>query len=1500
MNERELGRLESELGIELQRTDVKSPSASKLKRSDKNLSPANNVFDISFGVDRDIQESTTRGLSVFNFTEAKWINTRTLQPGDIVKIDASTNVPVDLVVLFITGFPIIGLTGKRTQIHPIGHLLGTKDHEPRSLQSLRGRILCSFKTGLLRGIVYTSSQSKVPVTQENFIPASAELFSFTSVIGIVLATQKNVRLYFQNILVYYEETSKKLKKNEGILGNIRAVFLDQATLIAHELLPLCVFRNRVRMLSKMLSDVGSMLEEEPIDGYGFFVAVVVLSYLKNGMNALGMISGQITTVTSKVQKNVNQLKISVHVSPREDLSFHIISMHLVHGVKLVVIKTKFQAINGKYFLLIIRERLERLDYDLRNSPVTPVWGIELVPLLSKSQGLACVTAANTKGKFLGYLGGKRVQSFGKVLEYIYEDNPDTPIFVLSTKSEEYATAVCAAAKITRGAKYLDISLEELENFTPPSFPFVLSLSLKDFSQCKITDKLISNLLCAKVILCTDGASKQGQFALADAVKFHVVSTARFKTLALIRQEKFMGLIPRVDFSVAVASQVPALISNSSFVLSSWLPFTQLQLETKQVPLSVREKTVIDLSGQGLSEIPRFKFRRLLTDTITELDLSNNQFQALPCELANLKNLRSVIVENNPLETIPKSFRGSWTKLQKYLTSIENSKRWNRSKLVVVGQEGVGKTTLLKAFKSKTGKAKCTRNVATNGIAINRNLSLGDDPIQFDAWDFGGQEIFYPTHQFFLTDRAVFLVVFRLDQFQDSRVEYWMKTIKSVTNNSSQSIIFLVGTHYDKTLEPAPQRLASELQQKFTKQFYRALIPTVYFINSKSGYGIKELKTAIRSAVKDKGQLTISENWVRLHLHISNFQSDLANKQVEYVSWTDFETWAFQSGIPAAEHKLVAIFLTTTGTITYFNDQAGALDQFVVLNPEWLTKLMSTLITFQHSFIKKGILEEAVISHVFAAYPETMHQTLIGFLERYKVALHVKVKQLYLVPALLPETCQQEEFDTHWPGITPNETGEFLFHGKDYNYRFLPMGFFPQIVGRILLLGDVQVLMCWRNGIVIEFRSERGVLLFDNSGYLLRTRVRFPKNQAKDQVVLLTIISSVVKCTMQVLYNNPDESLMNQTIPCSHCLSTNPTTTEFTQFSYFECISAAVAGASEMKCGAISIPIHQLAPEVLFPTVEKIENSNLVLESALGSGGFGVVYRGRYFNPASETWTKVAVKELSLVPDSAVIESGFSDFLTEVTCMRHLRNECIVQLIGVQLSPTLRMVMELVPFGDLNKYLQRDVDIPWRWRLLASLDVAHAMEFLERNSFAHRDLRTENILVFTPNSDARVRVKLADFGLARQIIDISNEAGHDIWPYNPPERLAASQYDIISDVYSYGICLWEIGAREAPYAELENDERFYKILPNDKRVIDVFKVKQAIIEGLRPSMNRIHPDAPPAFVNLISECLQGSRELRPSFETIAETLQSIVVEWDRAEAFSTTSQTRLKISRREKL
>lgn len=181
-----------------------------------------------------------------------------------------------------------------------------------------------------------------------------------------------------------------------------------------------------------------------------------------------------------------------------------------------------------------------------------------------------------------------------------------------------------------------------------------------------------------------------------------------------------------------------------------------------------------------------------------------------------------------------------------------------------------KTSLLKAFQSKTGRFFSKHLLSTDGIEIIKGVDFapsGSKRIAFDVWDFGGQEVFYPTHNFFLTSRAIYLALFRADKLVTHRLEYWMKTIKHVSRkNTKDCLVFLVGTHADNC---SPEHLASvqeQLRFKFPKSVYLSLHNEIFFTSAVNGNGIRQLKTKIYSEISNIPNFfpKIAESWARFH------------------------------------------------------------------------------------------------------------------------------------------------------------------------------------------------------------------------------------------------------------------------------------------------------------------------------------------------------------------------------------------------------------------------------------------------------------------------------------------------------------------------------------------------------------------------------------------------------------------------------------------------------------
>ena len=124
-----------------------------------------------------------------------------------------------------------------------------------------------------------------------------------------------------------------------------------------------------------------------------------------------------------------------------------------------------------------------------------------------------------------------------------------------------------------------------------------------------------------------------------------------------------------------------------------------------------------------------------------------------------------------------------------------------AKLVLVGEGGVGKTTLLKALMDREGAAPREGEPTTHGVQIDIQALHLPHPdkegveIQLNAWDFGGQEIYHATHQFFLTNRSLFLLAWNARHgYEQGKLYYWLDAIQA---RAPESPVILVATHLDQ-------------------------------------------------------------------------------------------------------------------------------------------------------------------------------------------------------------------------------------------------------------------------------------------------------------------------------------------------------------------------------------------------------------------------------------------------------------------------------------------------------------------------------------------------------------------------------------------------------------------------------------------------------------------------------------------------------------------------------
>ena len=913
-------------------------------------------------------------------------------------------------------------------------------------------------------------------------------------------------------------------------------------------------------------------------------------------------------------------------------------------------------------------------------------------------------------------------------------------------------------------------------------------------------------------------------------------------------------------------------------------------------------------------------------SLTYLNINNNYVKHIPGTIGYLEKLRysakfyfqqqNVKLLTPPLELVNNSHgEGGLDDIFNFLQSLLQGERKSaRMKVMVVGQENVGKTTLIRCLKAynrnkklnkssqahldKSLKSTGLESLSTDGIDVgcisytkknasknNINDDNREDTVELNIWDFAGQEIYYTTHQFFLSERSVYIIVWNIAKAEEeSRIEYWLNSIKS---RAKSAPIIIVATHSDhpKATKEYIRNSLEAITEKYQKKEFKA-IEKIVPVSCSNLSGIPELYRDILDVVES--QECMGESIPNSYLELDKLIKEEASKRFPpIVSWDEFCSLTKICSIIQQESHIrtVCNLLHHYGSLVYYNEKG--LSDMIILSPQWIMDLMSTIITTKHNIIKNGLLAHVNLPQLWRSphFPEHLHQSFLVLLQKFEIIYYLKTSFTFsqgeikpnnqlaepskssiyegysLIPSLLPEDKPSHLIDKKWsifPG--PNEK-QF---SRVYKFHFIPSGFISRLLVRLLHFAEASVI--WRYGMLIEPTTSANIFSGGTSELYsilveafparkqITIAIRQPNCKSKGSSVIMKLSQLLIE-TINGLIGGWKGLTPKITIPCIHCVQLKMYDPFL--FRIEDCEKAAISGMSTVTCRDVkSILLDQLAPDVAMIHIQncKLNYSEMTFEKEIGEGGFATVYKGEYKGEV------VAIKKMKFTGENSAeneeVLAAFSEFRREVWIMSGLKHLNTVQLIGFTMEPVICIITEFLSGGNLYDVIhKKDLQLDWLFRWRCAIDIAKGMNFLHTTTppIIHRDLKSPNILVSSMSPTDDVVAKVADFGLSQALATSTKGRAVDNPIWLPPEVLENEDYTEKADVYAYGVILWEIATREDFFGEIKFSSQ----------------IEKKVIAGERPP---IPSSVPVSYAYLIQRCWGNNPDERPSFIEILSQLR----------------------------
>ncbi|XP_029138803.1 leucine-rich repeat serine/threonine-protein kinase 2, partial [Protobothrops mucrosquamatus] len=665
---------------------------------------------------------------------------------------------------------------------------------------------------------------------------------------------------------------------------------------------------------------------------------------------------------------------------------------------------------------------------------------------------------------------------------------------------------------------------------------------------------------------------------------------------------------------------------------------------------------LHLSDNKLREIPpEIGF----LENLTSFDVSYNPgIRCFPDEMGKLSNIWDLPLEGLHLNLDFKHVGGKARDIIRFLQlRLKKAVPYHRMKLMIVGNAGSGKTTLLRQLmkwkRPDLAPQNPTIGIDVHDWKIPRRGKIKKDTI-LNVWDFAGQEEFYSAHLHFMTQRALYLVVYDLSK-GESEVDAMKPWLFNIKTRASFSPVILIGTHLDISSEKQRRVCINKITKELMNQKGFPQIHDYHFVKateeSESMTKLRQIiiKECLEFKIRDQpviGQL-IPDSYLELEKSILEIRKTLPS-EFPVICQSQLYELVQENQLQLDENELshAVHFLNESGVLLHFQDPALQLRNLYFVDPKWLCKIIGQILTvkvdgftkYPKGIIKRSDVEKSLLKN--SKFPEICKGQYFKLLEKFQIALPLGEDQL-----LIPSSLSDQRPVIELPHC---ENSELII--RLYEMPYFPMGFWSRLINRLLevssymLSGRERALrpnkMYWRQGIYLSWSPEAYTLV--ESAVLENNPNSFLK---------ITLPSCRKGCIILGQVVDHIDSLMEEWFPglleVDICGEGETLLKKWALYSFEDgeehqkiLLDDLLKKAEEGDLlinpdqPRSTVPIAQIAPDLILADLPRnimLNNDELEFhqapENLLGDGGFGSVYRAVYVG--EEVAVKIFNKHTSL-------------------------------------------------------------------------------------------------------------------------------------------------------------------------------------------------------------------------------------------------------------------------------